>query len=346
MSKRIKSSAFLLLLLTSALLLSSCGASSNSFMYTADNGEYFDVVPYASSASISNDESVKSEAYTKQYDNAEPKGDISVNIDSVLKEKSDRKIIYSSWAEVETTEYDKTISSLKTLCSKFDAYFESSDSYGGGIGNSSERYSSFTIRVPSDNYSDFVSEIGSIGTVVNSGENNRDVTDQYYDTEARLESAQLREQRVLVLLENAGSLDDILALERELADIRYEIESYTGSLRKYDSLINYATFTLTVNEVVEYTEPTITPRTFGEKISQSFNSGLDSFIEGWQNFVIFLSYNLFNIITFIVLAAVVAVIIIITIKKRKKKSGVQINDTDNKDNKDNTDNTGNKGKDV
>ena len=336
MSKKIKYSAFVPLILTGTMLLCSCGAitSNESIMYTANAEVYHDVVTDSSSKYTS---AGTFNTYSeKQYDDAEAAEEtsLSVNIDSVLKEKSDRKIIYSSWAEVETKEYDKTVSSLKTICSKYGAYFESSDSYGGGIGKSSERYSSFTIRIPVENYSDFVNEIGDIGTVVNSGENNRDVTEQYYDTEARLESAKLREERVLVLHENAGSLDDILALERELSDIRYEIESYTGSLRKYDSLISYATFTLTVNEVIEYTEPIVTPRTFGEKISQSFNSGLDSFVEGWQNFVILLSYNLFNIITFAVFAAIIAVVVIITVKKKKKKKYLtQVSETDNTENK-------------
>ncbi|MBQ7822142.1 MAG: DUF4349 domain-containing protein [Clostridia bacterium] len=321
MLKNQKLSVLFCVLLAGVLLLSSCGSSVNhEALKNTDDGAAYDIMTQSSSSYVSQPKFADPEAkimYDYEY-SADQENGTGVSLTTVLEEQSDRKIIYNSWAEVETKEYDKTISALKTLCAKYSAYFESSDSYGGNIGSSTERRSNFSIRIPVENYPEFVNEVSGIGTVISSGENNRDVTEQYYDTEARLESAKLREERVLVLLANAGSLDDILALERELSDIRYEIESLTGSLRKYDSLISYATFTLSVNEVIEYTKPVVVPLTFGEKVAQSFSSGLESFIEGWQGFVIVLTYNVFNIITFAVISLVIVTVIILAVRKPKK----------------------------
>ncbi len=310
MLKRSKALILLSLILVPVILL--CSRGSNDF---AENS-------YGSVKNHSYVTEAMDVAYSAVFDMLYSTSESEIafedaTVQSVLTENSARKIIYSSWAKVQTTEYDKTISALKTLCAKYGAYFESADSYGNKIEGDSNRHSNFTIRIPVDSYSLFLNEIDGIGTIVSSGENNRDVTDSYYDTEARLASATLREERVLVLLENAGSLDDILALERELSDIRYEIESLTGSLRKYDSLISYATYTLTVNEVVRYTDPVVTPKTFGEELSQSFKSGFENFVEAWQSFIIFLSYNVFNIIIFAVIAVLV-VFFIITKRKPKR----------------------------
>lgn len=318
MKNRKRSFSLIVILTLVSVLLTSCASYD------------FDVSTVAEKVIDYNYSSGESATYSKQnafYDASEEidlafdaeAGSVSISQSSVLYEKSDRKIIYTSSAEIETKEYENAVKSLKTLCEKYNAYFESSTAYNGGIDTQSERHSEYTIRIPIDNYSAFLSEVGTIGTITSSGENNRDITEQYYDTEARLESAKLREERVLVLLENAGSLDDILALERELSDIRYEIESYTGSLRKYDSLISYATFTLDLYEVIEYTKPTPVVRTFGDKMSQSFKNGLDGFVGAWQSFAIFLSYNTFNIITLALVAAIIAVLII-ALKKRKKKN--------------------------
>lgn len=305
MKKTFKKITGALIMCASLLLLSSCASRPTAdFKIAYDTSE---TMNYAVTSEIA-------------YDYDSPKnasvGDIS-GTSSVHLEASDRKIIYKSWANMQTTEYDSTIDRLHALCDKYGAYFESSESFGGSIYGDGERSSAYTVRIPIENYSAFLGEIGSVGTIISSGEENLDVTEEYVDIEARLESAKIREERVLVLLENSGSLDDVLALERELADIRYEIESMTGSLRKYDSLISYATFCLTVNEVIKYEKPTVAPRTFADEISQSFSDGIDDFVEFWQDVAILATYNIIGICTFVI--AVTAIAVTVTARRRKHR---------------------------
>lgn len=314
MLKKNRFTLLFILLVALSLILSSCGSARDAgatYDYVTE-----DAAEYKMYASSSKGYAPGAMAETELADGEFQNGS-GLSTTTVLKEKSDRKIIYNAWADIETKEYDNSISTLNALCEKYGAYFESANSYGGHINSNSERRSNFTIRIPVDCYSDFVSEVGSIGTVTNSGENNRDVTEEYFDTEARLESAKLREERVLVLLANAGSLDDILALERELSDIRYEIESYEGNLRKYDSLISYATYTLNINEVIEYTKPAIVPLTFGEELAEGFTEGFENFVDGWQGFAVFLSRNVFNLITFAIIAGIASIFILLALKKPK-----------------------------
>jgi hypothetical protein len=329
MKTNFRKHSFILIVLALVLLLSSCGSKSYENSLDAENGYYTtgSVYNYSSKgydvyedAAMEFAPAVKAETETV-YGTA---GDNSVS--SVHLETSDRKIIYNAWADMQTTEYDSTISKLHNICALYGAYFESSNSYGGGTGSDSERSSRFTIRIPIESYSAFLRDVGSVGTVVSSGENNRDVTDEYFDIEARLESATIREERVLVLLENSGSLDDILALERELSDIRYEIESYTGKLRKYDSLISYATYNLTINEVIEYDPPVVKPRTFGDEIARSFKSGLDDFVRFWQEVAIWATYNVIGLSVFAVITASLIILIAVKVKKYKKKRAMQISE--------------------
>ena len=201
---------------------------------------------------------------------------------------------------------------MKDICTKYGAYFESSNTYAYG---GSAREANFRVRVPVKNYNDFVGEAGSIGSVTRSSQDNRDITEQYFDTEARLESAKIREERVLEILKNSAMLDDVLALERELADIRYEIESYTGTLRKYDSLVNYATVEINLSEVKEYAAPKVETVTFGERMSSAFKDGINEFKYGFQNFLVFLSYNFIGVIVWVI----VLMVLIITAKRIFKK---------------------------
>ena len=228
-----------------------------------------------------------------------------------------RKIIYSSSFNLETKEYDKSVLTLESLCSQYGAWFENSNSRGTAeYGN---RYSYYTIRVPVENYNAFIASQSNVGVVVSSSENNRDVTEQYTDIEARLASAALREERVLKILENADRLDDVLALERELSDIRYEIESYTGSLRKYDSLVSYATVTVSLSEVAVITPTPPATLTFGERLAKGFKSGIENFIDGLEDFAVEFSYNFIGIIIWIVIIVVVIIIVRNKIKKHRAK---------------------------
>lgn len=243
---------------------------------------------------------------------------------SVTKPNNGRKIIYSSNYEIETEAFSDSLDALDRLCEKYGAYYETSNTYGY---KDNAKKAKYTIRVPVENYKAFIGEAGSLGTVTSSSQNNKDVTEQYFDTEARLESAKLREERILEILSEASKLDDVLRLERELSDIRYEIESYTGSLRKYDSLVSYATVSISINELIPEEEPEPEKKekapepTFGERISESFNRGVSEFKAGFENLVVFLSYNIIVISIWIVILIVVIIVLNIVIRKIRRSYG-------------------------
>lgn len=246
-------------------------------------------------------------------------GALEYNEETANMEKyGERKIIYSSWYNISTEEYDKSIDMLNAMCEKYGAYYENSESYGGD--GYSDRYAHFTVRIPKENYNSFIREAGGIGTVTSSGENNREVTEQYFDTEARLQSARLREERLLQILENAGSLDDVLLLERELSDVRYEIENYSGTLKKFDSLISYSTADITVNEVVKVVLPDSQRQGLGERMSLAISRGFDSFRDDVGNFLVNLSYEMpVLLFVWLPLAVIAALVVVFILRKHKKK---------------------------
>ena len=229
-----------------------------------------------------------------------------------------RKIIYTSSYTIETTEYDNSITNLEKLCAKYGAYYEKAESYG--TKENANRNSNFVVRVPVENYNEFKGEAGNIGVITRSSENNRDVTEMYVDTEARLQSAKLREERLLEILAKADTLDDVLLLERELSDVRYEIESMSGSLRKYDSLISYSTIEIYIREVVEAIEIKPVPKTYGQKVLSSLMDGFDNFTRDVGYLFLDFLYNLPGIIIFVVTIVIFYVIIKKISRKNKNKT--------------------------
>ena len=61
------------------------------------------------------------------------------------------------------------------------------------------------------------------------------------------------QDRLLELMEQAETTEDLLAIESRLTDVRYQLESAASQLKLYDSLVSYSTVYLTVEEVQKLT---------------------------------------------------------------------------------------------
>ncbi len=195
-----------------------------------------------------------------------------------------QKIIERLNYSIETLKFDDSVSRIQSLCAELGGYVQDSNITGNSIQNKGNlRQADYTMRIPQVKLSQLKSRAGEIGTVLNSASSSENVTEKYYDTEARLKSLRTQEERLLTLLQKSGTLTDVIALEKALADVNYQIEQLTGSLKQYDSLINFSTVSIHLQEVVKPTEIEITPVTLGDKIAQQFQysmRGLGNFGEG------------------------------------------------------------------
>lgn len=77
----------------------------------------------------------------------------------------------------------------------------------------------------------------------------------YSDIELRLQTQRTKQERLLALLEKAATMEDIISLENALSETEYQIEQYTSDLKRYDSLIDFATIELRLTEVPDQRRP-------------------------------------------------------------------------------------------
>ena len=128
--------------------------------------------------------------------------------------------------------------------------------------------------MPSDKFSALTGSLSDIGNVPHCSTYMQNVTMEYYDVQSRLEAYKTQETRLLEMLAVAKSVEDMLAIQQQLTEVQYEIDSLTGQLRYYDHQVNYSTVTLYVTEVREYTpEPTIT-LTYWQRMTRGFSESL------------------------------------------------------------------------
>lgn len=94
-----------------------------------------------------------------------------------------------------------------------------------------------------------------------------------------------------MLLSKAENMEDIIDLENAISETEYQIEQLTGSLRHYDSLVDFATIDVRLREVLRLTTVEEAPPTFGSRLGNAFTGGLRSFGDFLQGLAIFLAYN-------------------------------------------------------
>jgi hypothetical protein len=203
-----------------------------------------------------------------------------------------RKIIRHASMDLETREFDAALRQIEELVSSAGGYIESSSQDGYSLeyqGDYRERYASIQARIPSEKLDEVISSVGSLCNVLNQSESMDDITDSYYDAQARLDSLEIQEERLLELLAQATSLEDMITLESALSDVRYQIESLTASLRRMDNQVTYSYLNISLQEVVEYRAIQEKPQNFGEQLSDAFGRGIDGMVKGLQNFALFVA---------------------------------------------------------
>lgn len=111
-----------------------------------------------------------------------------------------------------------------------------------------------TVRILAEQFENAMTAIKKLAVVVeNESVSGQDVTEQYTDLQARLRNAQAQEATYLKILDQAESVEDILNVQRELGNIRYQIESLQGQMKYYENKTDYSTISVYLSE-----EPSVT----------------------------------------------------------------------------------------
>lgn len=271
-----KQKRWLALALALTLLLSGCGSKSDSSASEENNGDWqmsdaqFESGVYGSASSF--DVPGAPEADSP----AEAQG---------------RKLILTASLTLETTDFDGAAALLEQRTGELGGWIENAELQGSSRYDSA-RYGWYTLRIPAAKLEEFLSGTEEIGNVLSMNRRQEEITTAYYDTEARLNSLKTQEERLLAILEKAESLDDVIRLESALSDVRYQIEDLTGTLKRYDSLVEMATVDVSLQEVSSTTPVSVTPKTLGERIAQAFENSLRGLGRFGENVLVFFVGNL------------------------------------------------------
>lgn len=228
------------------------------------------------------------------------------------------KIIYNYSATVETTTFDETLTNVEMLLSKYNAFVQTSYISGNSYGNKSHRSADYTLRVPIANFKGMTGSLSLLGNVINANTTSQNITAQFFDTQARLDTYRTEESRLLAMLGKADTVADMITIEQRLSDVRYQIESLTTTLRNWQNEIDFSTVTLRIVEVSELTEQVPTQRTYWERLRDGFNTTLKGIGEFFKSLFMGIVVALPVLLILAVIAIVSLVLIRMTHKKKNK----------------------------
>lgn len=230
---------------------------------------------------------------------------------------TEEKIIKTVDLSVQTKEYEAYLSALAANVSSLGGYVENSTNHMGSYySSSSNRSSTYVVRIPADKLDEFLAGAEEKGKITQKTERQENVTLEYVDLESRINAYKTERTTLTGLLEKAESLEDVLSIQERLSEVNYQIETYTAQMRVLENRIGYSTVTLDINEVERVTEekPTI-----GSRIKNTFLDNLEDLGEWLSDFVVNFIGGLPILLP--VAAVIVAVILILRkiIRKRRNK---------------------------
>jgi hypothetical protein len=144
-----------------------------------------------------------------------------------------------------------------------------------------------SIRVPAaefDTTMDWLAEQAAEGTTATRSETADDVTAEYVDLAARVESLQAARDRLLELMQNAETTEELLLAEQQLTQREAEIDSLQGRLQYLSQSAQLSRIDITLHPYI-LNQPLETGWRPAETVRRAYESLLESG-EGFANFVI------------------------------------------------------------
>lgn len=225
------------------------------------------------------------------------------------------KIIHRADIDLESTDFDGAAAGLETAAAEAGGYFERSE-----LNNYSRyRQGYYTVRVPAENFTGFCEAVGALCQVNSISRSAEDVSEVYYDTSARLATQQTKLARLQELLTEAESMEDIITLESAISETELAIESLTGSLRKYDSLVGFATVNITLSEVYKLSEIEEPAIGFGAKLGEAFRRGCTGFVDTMQSLLLAIARGWVGWLIFLVVVAAAVIIATRAVRRRRAR---------------------------
>jgi len=128
------------------------------------------------------------------------------------------------------------------------------------------------VRIPAGRFGSVLDQIKQLaGNVSEANVSGQDVTEDFIDLEARIRTQKALELQFLEIMKQARKVEDALEVQRQIADVRTDIEKLEGRKRFLENRSSLSTITVNIRapKVVEVVNTTGFWRTVRDSVSES-----------------------------------------------------------------------------
>ncbi|MBQ0059886.1 MAG: DUF4349 domain-containing protein [Lachnospiraceae bacterium] len=243
-------------------------------------------------------------------------------IDLTSQAQSEQKLVYTCSISMETLEYNKTLQAVNDLIAQYEGIIEyegtsNSDYNWYRAGDHTGTWSTYlTIRIPAESYQAFLTDLeGTGGQIRDKSQNVQNITGAYNDQAVLVEALKTQEERLLKMMEEAETIEEMIAVEARLTEVQTELNQANSVLSGYDTDVSYSTVNLSIQEVKDYSVVE-DEESFGQRLARTFKNSWSDFASFLQTLVVIILY-LFPFL--LILAAIVALVVFLAKKASKNR---------------------------
>lgn len=157
-----------------------------------------------------------------------------------LVDNSQRMIIKTGSISMVVKDVNEAIAGITKYAVDNGGFVVYSNIYKSGITPAGE----VTVRIPAKIFDTGVGEIKKMGEIKSESVNGQDVTEEYTDLNAQLTNLQASEKQFLQIMNRAVKIEDVLAVQRELTNVRGQIEVLQGRMKYLSQSAELSTLTV------------------------------------------------------------------------------------------------------
>jgi hypothetical protein len=208
--------------------------------------------------SNSNPQTVKTETYGDTQDRrsvaeqAEPTiAQVSLNQadqSQSMAEAMNRKIIRNADLTLEVGAPTEVQRKITSIAEALGGFVVTSESKLRQVGDSKQELEvNLVIRVPASQFGSALDQIRATASrVLQEKMTGQDVTEEFIDLEARIKTQKALELQFLEIMKQASKVADALEVQRQIAEVRTEIEKLEGRKRFLENRASLSTITVTL----------------------------------------------------------------------------------------------------
>lgn len=226
----------------------------------------------------------------------------------------EQKLISNGAVQLKSDDVAKAIFDVRNVVDKYAGEVEANETQTDDEGDPLR--ARLQLRVPTDQFDEAMQDLEGIAVLISSSGNTKDVTTEVLDRDIRVQVQRRSIERISLLLEQATSIRDVVAIEAQLSQRQADLAVLEKEQRYLDDQTAMATLNVSIERIKDKKKP---PK---EDDDSGFFAGLDAGWDGLKTFGVGLATVLGALLPWMIVAAVLAIPGVPLLRRFRRKEAV------------------------